>query len=119
LDHLTTEDVILLEELVKKEELASFQKDIEQYLSINKQFHLTIVQKANNQYFSEFAEILLDKTNIYLIFYDQFFDHNNHLRIAQSPNEHRRIIELLKNGQRQELKAELVKHAQVSKNMRS
>ncbi|RTZ53768.1 GntR family transcriptional regulator [Bacillus sp. SAJ1] len=115
--HITPKDIMLLQELVEKEELASYKKDIEQYLSINKQFHLSIVQKANNQYFSEFAETLLDKTNIYLIFYDQFFDHDNNLQIAQSPNEHRRIIQLLESGVQEELQAELVRHAQVSKYM--
>lgn len=117
IEHITTKDIMLLEELVEKEELASYKKDIEQYLSINKQFHLAIVQKANNQYFSEFAETLLDKTNIYLIFYDHFFDQNNQLQIAQSPNEHRGIIELLKSGKKEELQAELVEHAQVSRYM--
>lgn len=117
IDHITSEDIMVLEELVEKEEQASSKKDIEQYLSINKQFHLFIVQMANNQYFSEFAEILLDKTNIYLIFYDHFFDQNNQLQIAQSPNEHRRIIQLLKWRNKGELQAELVKHAQVSQNM--
>lgn len=117
IEHITPKDIMLLQELVEKEELASYKKDIEQYLSINKQFHLSIVQKANNQYFIEFAETLLDKTNIYLIFYDQFFDQNNNLQIAQSPNEHRRIIQLLKSGEKEELQAELVRHAQVSKYM--
>ncbi|NEZ01726.1 GntR family transcriptional regulator [Heyndrickxia shackletonii] len=116
-EHITPKDIMLLQELVEKEELASYKKDIEQYLSINKQFHLSIVQKANNQYFNEFAETLLDKTNIYLIFYDHFFDQNNPLQIAESPDEHRRIIQLLKSREKEELQAELVKHTQVSQYM--
>lgn len=114
IESVTCEDLNELDLLVVCEEKASYQKDLERYLYINKVFHLTIIKKANNQYLSQFAEKLIDQTNIYLIFYDQFFDQNNRLEIAQSPTEHRKIIQLLRERNKEELQRELRKHVQAS-----
>lgn len=86
-------DIKRLKELINKEIIALNEKDINEYLLANKQFHMMVVKKSSNKFLMEFTEKIIDQINIYLIFYDAFYDVD--MKTIISPKEHERIVELL------------------------
>lgn len=92
---LTAKDFTLLEELVEKEEALCESREFRGYYEINDEFHLKIVERSGNDVLVHYVKELLQKTTIYLILFDPFFqllDMNN-----LSPIEHRDILGFMKN----------------------
>jgi DNA-binding GntR family transcriptional regulator len=65
--------------------------DIRAYLEINKAFHMTYIQKCANKFLIDFAEKLIDQTNIYLILYEKVF-YRASPHDAPGAAEHREMI---------------------------
>ncbi|MCG8687280.1 MAG: GntR family transcriptional regulator [Desulfobacterales bacterium] len=94
---LTAKDFKELEALVEKEEALCDAREVKGYYEINDAFHLKIVERSDNQVLVHYVKELLQKTTIYLILFDPFFqliDVNN-----LSPDEHREILGLLQNNE--------------------
>jgi len=92
---LTAKDYTLLEELVDKEEALCESRELHGYYEINDDFHLKIVERSDNDVLVHYVKDLLQKTTIYLILFDPFFqllDVNN-----LSPIEHRDILGFMKD----------------------
>ncbi|HCY86989.1 MAG TPA: hypothetical protein DHV36_17795 [Desulfobacteraceae bacterium] len=94
--HLKKRDYLALRKLVEKEQGLCRERKFEGYYEVNDAFHLRIVERSFNQVLVHYVKELLQKTTIYLVLFDPFFqlmDGRN-----ESPNEHLEIIELLEKG---------------------
>ncbi|MEK5522833.1 GntR family transcriptional regulator [Heyndrickxia sporothermodurans] len=108
IDYMDENDYEEISRLIEEEHKVLVEKNVEEYVTANKQFHLLITRKCQNKFLNSFIETLINQTSIYLILYDDFFE--NPLQKPYSPKEHKRILELIKNNKKDELKIELSKH---------
>lgn len=95
---LGPKDFKALHQLVKKEEEVFKAHEQDKEYEINTAFHLKIVEKSGNRVLVHYVKELIQKTNIYLILFDPFYQLagiNN-----TSPDEHKKIVQWLeeKNG---------------------
>ncbi len=84
------EDYSDLRELIKQEDALLQARELEGYYEINDAFHLKIVDKSGNRVLVHYVRELLQKTTIYLILFDPFYqlvDMKN-----DSPVEHGQLV---------------------------
>ncbi|MEB6549376.1 GntR family transcriptional regulator [Heyndrickxia sporothermodurans] len=108
IDYMDEDDYEEISRLIEEEHKVLLEKNVEEYVTANKQFHLLITRKCQNKFLNSFIETLINQTSIYLILYDDFFE--NPSQKPYSPKEHKQILELIKNNKKDELKIELSKH---------
>lgn len=101
-------DFEAMKSCIENEKVALANKDINGYLTANKEFHTNITSKCGNRFLNEFIETLLDKTDIYLILFDSYFDEGPFS--AKSPEEHTLIMEALQKGNMTEVDSLLHEH---------
>jgi DNA-binding GntR family transcriptional regulator len=94
---LPESDVAELEKLIACEDYSFQSKNFEAYNDANAKFHLHIASISGNMALHRHIKDLLDKTGIYLILFDPFY------QIAHNPSmdEHRLILEQLRTGSRE------------------
>jgi DNA-binding GntR family transcriptional regulator len=108
IDNFIDEDIEKLEELTRKE-LETFEKrDIDEYIKVNKAFHMAIAEKSNNRFLVEYTNDILNKTNVYLILYDIFYDVD--LNDIPGYLEHKNIIELIKKKDKNKAEKAIREH---------
>jgi DNA-binding GntR family transcriptional regulator len=95
---LGPKDFLELYTLIQKEKDIFKARELDLYYEINNAIHLKIAEKSENRVLFHYISELLQKTTIFLILFDPFYqliEVNN-----TSPEEHQRIIQLLedKNG---------------------
>jgi DNA-binding GntR family transcriptional regulator len=85
-----------LNDLVQKEREIFKVRELVQYYEVNNAIHLAIAGKSGNRILVHYIEELLQRTTIYLILFEPFYQlveqYNN------SPLEHQQIIEHLETG---------------------
>lgn len=94
--NMTHQDYEALRELVEKEEALFQARELAGYYEINDAFHLKIVEKSGNQVLVHYVRDLLQKTTIYLILFDPFYqlvDMKN-----DSPVEHRELLKFMEDN---------------------
>jgi DNA-binding GntR family transcriptional regulator len=69
------------------------QSDFGAYLQINKAFHMAFIRKCANMFLIDFAEKLINQTNIYLVLYEMVFYHAS-AQTAPGAMEHRELIQV-------------------------
>jgi len=97
---LTTRDINELNQLIQKERDVFSARKLDQYYGINNTIHLKIAEKSNNKVLFHYVKELLQKTTIFLILFDPFYqllDGDD-----TSPDEHEKIVQWLeqKNGKK-------------------
>ncbi|MBA1336930.1 MAG: Transcriptional regulator, GntR family [Firmicutes bacterium] len=92
--NMRTDDYAELEKLIEQEHKAFECRDFEAYSSINDQLHMYIAKKSGRKVLYNYICDILNKTNIYLILFDPFY----HIQFNPSMDEHRSIVEMLKEG---------------------
>jgi len=92
---LTARDHQVLESLIEQEDALCRDKQAEGYYEINDAFHMKIAGRSGNKVLIHYVRELLQKTTIYLILFDPFFQAIDAHNV--SPDEHRHILELIKN----------------------
>lgn len=85
------EDCVELDKLIELESKTFEHKNFEAYSNINNQIHLYIAKKSGNKVLYNYIYDLLDKTNIYLVLFDPFYQ----IEINPSVEEHRTILKYL------------------------
>lgn len=70
--NITHEELEEMEELLKQEIEVHARRDLYQFIKINDMFHMTIVKASKNICYEKFIAQLIEKSNVYLIFYDNF-----------------------------------------------
>ena len=73
IDTYTEKDLDALTECLERQEAAFKNYDFEQYLCAVYDFFYCIIHKANNPYLDEMAESLLQRINVFLCLYDNFY----------------------------------------------
>ena len=63
-----------LEETLLEEERAFSERNLELYLEVNEGFHKIIAEASGNRVLKEYVENILARTNVYIVFYDPFYD---------------------------------------------
>ena len=98
-EHLKPKDFKELHRLIQKEKDVFTAKELDRYYEINNAIHMKIAEKSGNAVLVHYINELLQKTTIYLILFDPFYqvigDNNT------SPIEHQKIVQWLeeKNGE--------------------
>ena len=101
-----------LEETLLEEERAFSERNLELYLEVNEGFHKIIAEASGNRVLKEYVENILARTNVYIVFYDPFYD----IESNSSTTEHRAIIDALR-AQDADAAANLMRqHIRVSQN---
>ena len=97
---LTPRDIDELKHLIQKEGDIFSARELDQYYEISNTIHLKIAEKSGNKVLVHYVKELLQKTTIFLILFDPFYqllDGDN-----TSPEEHGEIVQWLeqKNGKK-------------------
>lgn len=109
MDFMNENDFLTIKKIIEEERLGLTKaKNSEEYVKLNKAFHIAITKKCNNKFLNEFIEKLINQTNIYLILYDEYFE--NPEQEPFSPDEHTNIVTLMENKDKVELKVALENH---------
>jgi len=98
--------------LIEEEENVFNAKQLDKYYEINNAFHLIIAENSGNRMLVHYVKELLQKTTIYLILFDPFYQMltaNN-----PSPKEHRKIVQHLEKKQGERAGLEMKKHLESS-----
>ena len=82
-----------LDELVEAEESAFRERNLELYLEINESFHRIIAESTGNRILATYVENILARTNVYIVFYDPFYEDECNPSIA----EHKALLRALRD----------------------
>lgn len=89
-DLITPEGIARLEQSLKAQEELGGRFTIAEYAALNRAFHWEIADTSGNPYIKKYLNELLNRSSIYLIFYDDSTDNNRSLK------NHRAILEAIK-----------------------
>jgi DNA-binding GntR family transcriptional regulator len=97
---LDPKDFDELHKLIQKEKKVFMAHKQDQEYEINNAFHLKIAEKSGNRVLVHYVKELLQKTTIYLILFDPFYQLAE--KSNTSPDEHQKIVQWLeeKNGEK-------------------
>ena len=97
-EHIRGDDCLEMEKLIELEESSFETRNFQIYNDANSQIHLFVAGMSDNRVLHQHIRELLDKTGIYLVLFDPFYqiEHN------PSMNEHRLILSALeeRNGKK-------------------
>ncbi len=92
---ITSKDIECLEKISERQrEIYMGNKVFSEFFDNNIEFHMIIAKKCNNIYYIKYLEELLNRGNLYLLFFDKFQSTN--LDESLAVKEHSRIINALK-----------------------
>ena len=83
--------ICLMEEEIQKEEQTFVEKDPDTYLQINTNFHMIIAEASGNVALIDHIEKILDRTFVYEVFFESFFDFPNNPTLV----DHKKILKSL------------------------
>jgi DNA-binding GntR family transcriptional regulator len=112
---ITNEDIEELNSLVEKEASATRENDHKEYHAMNKAFHMFFARKSGNIFLIEFTEKIIDRINVYLQLYDEFY--NVKLAEFEGVTDHTEIISLLQKKDMEGIDKMLRSH--IAKSLRS
>ena len=92
---MTPMDYKELEALIDQEISQCRTREVEGYYEINYAFHMKIAERSGNKVLHHYIKELLQKTAIYLVLFDPFFQLINSRNV--SPDEHTHILKLMHN----------------------
>ena len=99
-----------LEEAILSEEQAFKEKNLEQYLEINEAFHRIIADASGNRILGDYIDNILARTNVFIVFYDPFYD----IDTNPSIEEHRNILKALQERDEERVVALMQEHLKAS-----
>jgi len=114
-DKITDKDIEELKSIAAKEASATKENDHKEYHAMNKAFHMFFARKSGNIFLIEFTEKILDRINVYLQLYDEFY--NVKLAEFEGITDHKEIISLLQKKDMERIDKMLRSH--IAKSLRS
>ena len=114
-DHMEDADFERMQQLCEQEAKSFRDSDLAAYLQINKSYHMVFIGKCGNRFLIEFAEKLIDQTNIYLMLFDMMFYHVQP-QTAPGAVDHRELIQLFKDGNKQLVEEKVRTHISTALN---
>lgn len=109
LDKVEKEDIEKLNSITEKEFQALMNRDIFDYLGINKDFHMLLPIKSGNKYLIQFTEKIINQISIYLILYDSFY--NNSMQF-DTIEEHKKMVKAIENKDSKQLEVLIRQHTE-------
>lgn len=103
-------DYLVMEKLIELEESSFHTRNFQIYNDANAQIHLFIAEKAANRVLHQHIKDLLDKTGIYLVLFDPFYQIENN----PSMDEHRLILEELQRREGKKASSMMVEHLKTT-----
>lgn len=94
-----------LEEVLRSEEGAFENKNIDSFLEANNTFHRLIAEAGRNSVLCEYIENIMLRTNVYIFFYDQFNEKDNY-----SSREHRAILRAIAQRDKDRAQEQMREH---------
>lgn len=110
--NLSSANFIELHKLIEEEENVFTARELDKYYTINTTFHLLIARNSGNRMLVHYVEELLQKTTIYLILFDPFYQILT--TSNPSPQAHRKIVAYLENKQGEKAGLEMKNHLESS-----
>ncbi|MFW2365398.1 MAG: GntR family transcriptional regulator [Desulforhopalus sp.] len=111
-ENITPKDFVELHRLIREEEDLYKARELDKYYEINNAFHLKIAEKSGNRMLVHYVTELLQKTTIYLILFDPFYQI---LATSNpSPLEHLKIVEYLESNDAEKAGSEMQHHLESS-----
>ena len=109
---ISVKDLTYLEKLLEKQhKIYTTNKDFESFLDNNLEFHTLIAHNCQNKYYLKYVEELVIKSNLYLIYFDQF--HSTNPEESATLREHTKIITALKEKNAEESGKAMYTHIQT------
>lgn len=87
-------------------------RELDRYYEINTAFHLSIAEKSGNRVLVHYVKELIQKTTIYLILFDPFYQTLTANNL--SPEEHYKILHYLEKKEGEKAGREMQKHLETS-----
>ncbi|SKC72132.1 GntR family transcriptional regulator [Maledivibacter halophilus] len=110
--NITDEQLERLEELEYQEIEVHKRNDLYRFIKINDEIHMIIASASKNMVYEKYIYELIQKSNVYLIFYDNFMftstDESNALK------EHREILNALKARDIEDSAKAIERHNQIT-----
>ncbi len=113
-EFLTPGDIDKLKQLIQQERDVFSDRKLDQYYEINNTIHLKIAEKSGNNVLFHYVKELLQKTTIFLILFDPFYqllDGDD-----TSPDEHEKIVQWLKQKEGKKAGLAMEKHLESARN---
>lgn len=109
LDKIEKADIEKLNDIIEKEFKALRDRNIFEYLAMNKEFHMLLAIKSKNKYLIQFTEKIISQISIYLILYDSFY--NNSMQF-ETIEEHKKMVEAIEIKDAKLLEALIRQHTE-------
>jgi len=94
-NNITNIEINKLENILNEGIEKHTNKDLYNFISLNEEFHMVIAKASKNIYYEKYIKELIQKSNIYLIFYDKFMI--TQINDSEAIKEHYKIIDALKS----------------------
>lgn len=114
-ERITDKDIEELRSIVDKEASATRDNDHAGYHVMNKAFHMFFARKSGNVFLIEFTEKIIDRINVYLQLYDEFY--NVKLAEFEGVTDHTEIVSLLQKKDMVSIEKMLRSH--IAKSLKS
>ncbi len=111
-DNITDNEIRDLEVLIDKKLNLHITKDFTSFLYFNKEFHMIIANASQNESYIKYIQELINKTDIFLLFYDKFMTTTTENSLALK--EHSIIIEALKSKDKEKCKETIIRHNKIT-----
>mgnify|MGYP001011262385 FL=1 len=109
LDKIEKDDIEKLNNIIEEEFKALRDRNIFEYLAMNKEFHMMLAIKSKNKYLIQFTEKIISQISIYLILYDSFY--NNSMQF-ETIEEHKKMVKAIEIKDAKLLEALIRQHTE-------
>lgn len=110
--NITDEELYQLEELLNQGIQTHNTKDLYNFILFNEEFHMIIAKASRNKYYEKYIKELIEKTNVYLIFYDRFM--LTATDESAAIKEHFKILDALKSKNIEVCVETSIRHNQIT-----
>lgn len=110
--NITDKELDVLEDLYLQGAKAHASKDFYMFTKLNDEFHMTIVRASKNSCYEKYVNELIQRSNVYLFFYDNFMFTS--ADDSEALKGHARILALLKTGDVNGCVEAIERHNQVT-----
>lgn len=100
---------------VLTKDLSAFERgDKQQWATINEEFHMSIAKFSYNPYIEKWAQNMFWRSNIYVFYFDTFYQPSEIAVIHETPGQHRAILDAIKANDPQVAASLMKEHIQTT-----
>lgn len=109
---ITKDELGKIEQLLYNEPQTFYEKDFNAFLALNFQYHMIIAHASQNACYEKFIDELMTRSNVFLIFYDDFM--RTSFDESEAHKEHCSIFEALCQGDEHRCMEEMRRHSDTT-----